>query len=339
MVLRKILGCFIGGLWVIFCGIKDEVLTVWVGIRWVVLLMFTICGHFSSLLFCCSSIFLMRYSFSKNRFALLVLFCTGSLVLLGFASRSPFGSSVVEKIQSASWRLMGSGLEVGADSNSGIKSALGSSNTPKAETTKELAALRAEVAVLKTQLAELQSVESLRTTLPEYSALVQPVKNLGPLGNFRRELLWVKLSPGVSLQVGQTIIGSQGYLGRVDELQETLGKPAYATVQLLTDVESQVGARNERTQELGVVRYSEALEAVIFQLGTSAPTVKVGDKIVTSGLRGSTILEGLPLGTVSLLTTDQRGERVAVLELAQKSTTDSVVFALRSGSTNWAGTP
>lgn len=259
-------------------------------------------------------------------------------MLLGFISRSAAGSSAIEGLQQASWSIMGSGLEAGADTGAAVSGWSGK-RPGASELTEELVQLRAEVAVLRTKLAELETTGALSAALPEYSSAVQPLKNLGPLANHRRDVLWVRLAPGVSLVEGQTIIGSEGYLGRVEEIQHTVGKPTYATVQLLSDAKSNVGARNSRTEELGVVRFSEGLDAVVFQPSSSAPTLKVGDEIVTSGLRGSTIIEGLPLGTVASLTTDRQGERVAILDLAQRSTTEPLVFAMKSTSTNWSGTP
>jgi cell shape-determining protein MreC len=275
----------------------------------------------------------MSRSFLKNRSALIVLVSTGLLVVAGFASRSALGEQFGKGVQRMSWWVLGPVLEIGTNAGANLKNVSGYEEA-NANAAHELAGLRAEVAVLKTRLAELETLEALNAQLPVYSSSVIALKNLGPVSDPKRQVLWVKVAEGADIREGQTLIGSQGYLGRVEELNG-----GYCTVQLLTDETSQVGARNERSQELGVVRFNEALNAVIFQPGSSAPILAVGDKIVTSGLRGSTILEGLPLGTVVELTTDRQGERVAVLALAQESTTEPLAFALHSTTTDWSAKP
>lgn len=88
------------------------------------------------------------------------------------------------------------------------------------------------------------------------------------------------------------VVSPGGLVGRVVQSQE-----AWATVLLVTDPESGVGAMVERSRDYGVVVGGSGPDALILRLFSKDADVAVGDKIITSGL-GSKYPPGILIGEV-----------------------------------------
>jgi len=92
----------------------------------------------------------------------------------------------------------------------------------------------------------------------------------------------------------QTVMSGDGLVGRVIAVTRTT-----ATVLLISDPESKVGARDARSQELGVIAGS-GNDPLNFQLFNGQASVDVGDPVLTSGSKGDRpFVPGIPIGEVS----------------------------------------
>jgi cell shape-determining protein MreC len=203
----------------------------------------------------------------------------------------------------------------------------GSADSASAEESLEVAALRAEVARLQTELDAVKEWESFRGFFPQLMAEVKPLQNLGRVPNARQRQIWVKLDGPGSVAIGQTILAAEGFLGRVEKVEDSL-----AVVQLLGDEKLKLGARLNSTGELGLVSWDAELEALVFVPESTATELTVGTPVVTSGLRGSTVLQGIPVGRMAKVVQNNRGEWVGIVEPAVSAQRQpSVVFALFTG--------
>ncbi len=94
-----------------------------------------------------------------------------------------------------------------------------------------------------------------------------------------------------------TVINGDGLVGRVT----TVG-PSTATVLLTIDPESSVGARLERSSEIGVLtgRGTAGHSGLHLELLDGQARVAAGDRLVTFGSRGATpYVAGVPIGAVT----------------------------------------
>ncbi len=94
------------------------------------------------------------------------------------------------------------------------------------------------------------------------------------------------------LRKGLPVGISEGVAGQVTDVS-----PQYAKVMLIVDRNSAVDAFVQRTRARGIVK-GESTSSCLFQYALRKEEVKVGDKIVASGLDG-VFPKGMPIGEVS----------------------------------------
>ena len=138
------------------------------------------------------------------------------------------------------------------------------------------------------EVARLQ----LQATRGGYRVLPAHVIAIGPSGSFD----WtVVLDAGVAdgARVGQTVIAGPDLVGRVLRVSSSS-----STVLLAADPGSGVGARDQRSHQIGVVRGNGADG---YQFAGLDPTVapKVGDVLISGPAKETTYIPGLDLGTVT----------------------------------------
>ena len=101
------------------------------------------------------------------------------------------------------------------------------------------------------------------------------------------------------LKMDQDVITGQGLVGRIVRVTKT-----DATVELLVDSTSTVGARVERSMSIGFLNGTGESMRMEFQLLDPFAQIRTGDRLVSFGVRGGIYVPGLPLGTI----TDISGE-------------------------------
>ena len=163
-------------------------------------------------------------------------------------------------------------------------------------------ALRAQVAELESNLAKLQSVQgedkSLRAllklrqgTLKAHRTLAAPVVSRSPVNWLDQIVIAAGTAQGV--KDGDAVLAAGGLVGRV----LSTGSQS-ATVMLLPDPESAIGAMVARSGNAGVLTGNGEAATLKLQFFAAGADVKKGDLIVTSGLDGK-LPSGLPLGRVT----------------------------------------
>jgi rod shape-determining protein MreC len=95
------------------------------------------------------------------------------------------------------------------------------------------------------------------------------------------------------IAVDQNVVNGQGLVGRVIRVTEST-----ATVALLVDATSTVGARVESSMEKGFLNGTGAADSLELQLLDPFAPVQPGDRLVSFGVRGGAYVPGIPLGTV-----------------------------------------
>jgi rod shape-determining protein MreC len=114
-----------------------------------------------------------------------------------------------------------------------------------------------------------------------------------------RLLLNVGVNQGVS--VGQAVLDAQGIMGQI---VETL--PNTSTVMLITDPAHALPVTVERTGLRTIARGSGALDTLELPNIPVSADVKVGDKLITSGLGGH-FPAGFPVGAIRSISNDVTG--------------------------------
>ena len=92
----------------------------------------------------------------------------------------------------------------------------------------------------------------------------------------------------------QDVITGQGLVGRIVRVTKT-----DATVELLVDSTSTVGARVERSMSIGFLNGTGEAKSMEFQLLDPFAEIRTGDRLVSFGVRGGIYVPGLPLGTIT----------------------------------------
>ena len=96
------------------------------------------------------------------------------------------------------------------------------------------------------------------------------------------------------IKMDQDVITGQGLVGRIVRVTKT-----DATVELLVDSTSTVGARVERSMSIGFLNGTGEAKSMEFQLLDPFAEIRTGDRLVSFGVRGGIYVPGLPLGTIT----------------------------------------
>ncbi|CAB4954757.1 unannotated protein [freshwater metagenome] len=95
------------------------------------------------------------------------------------------------------------------------------------------------------------------------------------------------------IAIDQNVVNGQGLVGRVIHVSATT-----ATVALLVDATATVGARVASSMEVGFLNGTGDPASLQLQLLDPFAPLKVGDRLVSFGVRGGAYVPGIPLGTV-----------------------------------------
>jgi len=120
-------------------------------------------------------------------------------------------------------------------------------------------------------------------------ALAAQVIGLDPTGWFRSVIIDKGAHAGIA--VDMPVVNASGVVGRVVSVS-----PHYAKVLLIIDQNSAVDCLIQRSRDRGMVRGRSA-EACDLDYMIKTSDVRVGDKVVTSGL-GGVFPKGIPIGQV-----------------------------------------
>lgn len=112
------------------------------------------------------------------------------------------------------------------------------------------------------------------------------------------------------IKVDQNVVNGRGLVGRVVSVTRST-----ATVVLLVDATSTVGARVESSMEVGFLNGTGDSRSLELQLLDPFAPVAVGDRLVSYHVRGGAYVPGIPLGTVTAVSgTPGQLTRVATVD-------------------------
>ena len=204
--------------------------------------------------------------------------------------------SQIEVVVQPLWRLAGLPAKLG--------DTVRDDASTRARLAKDNATLRnallisgARIARLQTAAAENGRLRGLLGAAEQGGLDVQlaPILNIALDPTRQRVILDIGADQGVTL--GQAAIDAGGLIGQVIEV-----RPSTATVLLLTDPDHAVPVAVSRNG-IRLVAYGRGDRLELANVPTSSD-VKVGDRIVTSGL-GGRFPPGFPVGTITALRRDE----------------------------------
>jgi rod shape-determining protein MreC len=102
------------------------------------------------------------------------------------------------------------------------------------------------------------------------------------------------------LKIHMPAITVDGLVGKIIDVQ-----PNTATIQLLLDRDCRVSVMNQRSRIIGIYEWSSKSKGIIKDVPLRAD-VKIGDKLITSGL-GGVFPKGISVGTISEVKHDPLG--------------------------------
>ncbi len=196
------------------------------------------------------------------------------------------------------------------------------------------AQLRIQVSRLQSQVASLQAVQgqnqrlkqllNLREkTLKKFHTLAAPVVGRSPV-NWLDQIV-IAAGSGQGVKYDDPVLSYGGLVGRVI----AVGSQS-ATVMLLPDPESAIGAMVARSGDAGVLEGNGEAATLKMQFFAAGANVRRGDLIVTSGLDG-TLPAGVPIGRVTSVGQGDFGlvHQADVAPLANLDRLDTVLVVLQ----------
>ncbi len=129
----------------------------------------------------------------------------------------------------------------------------------------------------------------------QYKTVPAQVIAFGPAQGFAWTVT-IDVGTRDGVRIDSNVVNGQGLVGRVVSVG-----PTTATVALLIDATSTVGARIESTLQVGFLNGTGDSSSVDLQLLEPFAPVAVGDRLVSSGVTGGggVYFRGIPLGTVT----------------------------------------
>jgi rod shape-determining protein MreC len=125
-----------------------------------------------------------------------------------------------------------------------------------------------------------------------FGIVLARVMSIGSASGFGSTLL-IDAGSDDGLKPNMTVIAGQGMVGRVLSVTSHT-----AVVILLIDATSIIGARIEDSGEVGFLSGSGTPNSLQLEFIDPRAEVKVGDRLVTYGVKGGVFAPGIPLGTV-----------------------------------------
>lgn len=199
----------------------------------------------------------------------------------------------------------------------------------------ENAALRGEVAGAGIDRARLEEYDGLLGAAGTYgvSLVTARVVGHGAAQTFSRTVT-IDAGTDSGLTEDMTVVAAEGLVGRVVSVTRST-----ATVLLVVDAESTVGARVGRSQEVGFLTGRGLLDSpdrVDLELVDPSVVPAAGDTVLTWGSEnGGPYRAGIPIGTVTQLFSTPRDttQRAVVETFVDFSTLDVVGVVVPDGTT------
>lgn len=169
-----------------------------------------------------------------------------------------------------------------------------------------IAATEAENQTLKNENSNLKKQLDLNETLTDYTKITAAVMSRSPI-NWQNYLM-INRGAKAGVKKNMTVVSGSGLVGRVIEVNDTNSK-----VELISsdnNSSSRFAAEistNADTPVTGLItEFDDKTASLVMSHLVTADSVKVGQKVITSGLGGSTP-RGLLIGTVSKVKKDNYG--------------------------------
>jgi rod shape-determining protein MreC len=170
-------------------------------------------------------------------------------------------------------------------------------------------------------LLELQNLQALLDVAKSYDF---QTTGADVVGNSVSQFEWtidIDKGSGNGIKVDMPVLSSQGLVGRVVHVT-----PLGSQVLLIADPESEVATRLVQSQQTGLLTGQGRSDMVMSSIDQSA-NVSVGEPVITSGYSGGLFPPGIPVGTVSAVTSDPAtgDKQVAVAPYVDFSKLDVVL--------------
>jgi rod shape-determining protein MreC len=184
------------------------------------------------------------------------------------------------------------------------------------------AQLSRQLMLAQTQLRRVEAVQEQNQRLQELLAVqkslglsVQLAKVINvDFGAYGRHSLMLGVGSDNGVGIGQAVIDAHGVMGQVTQVL-----PHSCTVMLITDAAHAIPVRVERTGVRTIARGGGTLDTLDLPMIPVSADVKVGDKLVTSGL-GGRFPADFPVGVIRSINNDATG-----MFAAAKATPDALL--------------
>ncbi len=127
----------------------------------------------------------------------------------------------------------------------------------------------------------------------QYKTLPAQVIAIGPAQGFAWTVT-IDVGSKDGVKIDQSVLNGDGLVGRI-----VAATSSTATVALLVDATSTVGARVESSMEVGFLNGTGDPKSLEFQLIDPFAPVTVGERLVSYGVKGGAYVPGVPLGTIT----------------------------------------
>lgn len=179
----------------------------------------------------------------------------------------------------------------------------------RSQLSEQNAELSRELMLAQTRLRRVEALQEQNQRLQELLAVqkslglsVQLAKVINvDFGAYRRDYIMLDVGSANGVEVGQAVIDAHGVMGQVIEL-----RPHSCTVMLITDTAHAIPVRIERTGLRTIARGGGTQDTLELPNIPVSADVKVGDKLVTSGL-GGRFPADFPVGVIRTIANDPSG--------------------------------
>ena len=174
-------------------------------------------------------------------------------------------------------------------------SSLGSKDQQIADLHRQVDALQQQVNTTEYDRNRAQELNDLLRLAGagQYKTLPAQTIAYGPAQGFAWTVT-IDVGSKDGVKVDQSVVNGKGLVGRVVATTSST-----ATVALLVDATSTVGARVESSMEVGFLNGTGDPRSLELQLLDPFAPVAAGDRLVSYGVKGGAYVPGIPLGTIT----------------------------------------